>query len=541
LGRIVEISSFAMWALFAFVAVVAAYPTIADPPAVSNDTVACSTELFSLSFRDYNPKPFSFRPLSCLAKSGGRRLVLSLACNVTAGRQYDRSVYIWIEGALVLAGTTSEPRKGMAPSWTVEAEVTPFTSLLTGTTVSGQVSLGTEYDSTYNGLPSCTATLLAYSDTGAKAPDVVLPFAPVPNIPAAALLQSLPLHVAAVRLSVNAQGQNVDEFWWSCVPDNLSKPLQSCPNTAFRVLEVWVNGVLVTVGPVMPFVFTGGDDPELWMPTPNAQTLLMQPQYFDLEPGFFVGGVGTQHNVTVRVGPAPNSDWFVDASLLLTLDEGVTGAGIVSHTGPPSLGATVSSTVNTTTLSGGINVDFTASFDTTAFVVYSDSRGKVTTQRTRDFLFSNVQKIATNGTSSQLADVEQRTTFFVAVSVSGGVQTDEVDVRMVSIVNVEYRNASTAVQSSNFTTEFTYLSSDYPRGYARTSSNLVEARDVLYINITGGGFSILGNKDQRSAQSFTFRDSNDNVYLATVTAANNTVTSSTSLNHVGRLVNPYQR
>jgi hypothetical protein len=530
------------WAWFAVLAVVAAYPTIADPPVVSNDTVACSTELFSLSFRDYNPKPFSFRPLSCLAKSGGRRLVLSLACNVTAGRQYDRSVYIWIEGALVLAGTTSEPRKGMAPSWTVEAEVTQFTSLLTGTTVSGQVSLGTAFDSTYNGLPSCTATLLAYSDTGVQAPDVVLPFAPVPNTPAAALLQALPPHVAALRLSVNAQGQNVDEFWWSCVPDNLAKPLQSCPNTAFRMLEVWVNGLLVTVGPVMPFVFTGGDDPELWMPTPNAQTLLMQPQFFDLEPGFFVGGAGTQHNVTVRVGPARNSDWFVDASLLLTLDEGVTGAGIVSHTGPPSLEATVGATVNTTTLSGAIDVDFTATFDTKAFVVYSDSRGKVITQRSRGFFFSNNQKITTNGSSSQLVDVEQRSSFFVSLSAaSRGVQTDQADVRMVSIVNVDYRNASTAVQSSNFTTEFTYLSSDYASGYARTSVNLVEARDVLFINITGGGFSILGNKDQQSAQSFTFRDSNDNIYSATVTAANNTVTGSTSFNRVGRLVNPYQR
>ena len=517
--------------LLPFVLVVAAYPTIADPPVVSNDTVACFSELFSLSFRDYNSVPFSFKPPSCLEK-GGRRLVLRLACNVTAGRQFDRSVYVWIEGALVLAGTTSEPRKDMAPSWAVEAEVTQFTVLLAQTTVSGQVSLGTEYDPTYNGLPSCAATLLAYSDTGAVAPDVVLPFQPVPNAPAVELFHALPPRVAAVRLSVNAQGQNVDEFWWSCVPSSLAKPLQSCPNTAFRLLEVWVNGVLVTVGPVMPFVFTGGDDPQLWIPTPNVQTLLMQPQYFDLEPGFFGGSVGAEHNVTVRVGPAPNSDWFMDASLLLTLDEGVSGAGIVSHTRPEALQATVDSTVNVSTLSGDIEVTFHGKFETVAFLV--GSGGNVTTRRTREFIFSNRQKIVTNGTSAQLVDVQQH----ASLRVSGARRGDVVDVRLVSVVSLVASDAATAIQTSSFVTDFGYLS--HEREYERSSNNMVEAHDVLFINTTGGGFSILGNKDQQSKQIYLFRDTLGNSYTGAVTAVNNTVTGNSSHSTLSRLVNPFQ-
>ncbi len=441
----------------------------------------------------------------------------------------------------MLAGTTSEPRKVMAPSWTVEAEVTQFTALLTLATVSGQVSLGTAYDSTYNGLPSCTATLLAYSQTGVSSPDAVLPFAPVPNAPAAELISALPAIVSAVRLAVTAQGQNVDEFWWSCVPSELAKPLQSCPNTAFRLLEVWVNGVLATVGPVMPYVFTGGDDPQLWIPTPNAQTLLMQPQYFDLEPGFFSGGVEAEHNVTVRVGPTPNSDWFVDASLFLTLDDEVSAAGIVSHAGPPAVEAKVESSINMTTLSGDIKVEFRGKFETVAFVAFAGSRGNVTSRRTRDFMFSNRQKIATNGSSSQLVDVQQHATFRVLLhGQEDGGRRDEVDVRMVSVVNVEFTNASTAIQTSSFVTDFGYLSSDDGSGYERSSNNMVEAHDVLFVNTTGGGFSILGNKDQRSQQIYMFQDTSGNSFTGAVTAVNNTVTSNTSRNGLDRLVNLYQ-
>ncbi len=151
------------------------YPAIADPPVVNGDEVACSRELFSFSFDSYAARPFLAPPLSCPGSVEGRRLVLSLACNVTAGRQFDRSVFVWVGGALLLAGTTSEPRKTLAPHWVVEAEVTHFAALLEGA-LAGSVQLGTLLSPSYNGLPSCTATLAAYSVTDVAAPDAVLPF-----------------------------------------------------------------------------------------------------------------------------------------------------------------------------------------------------------------------------------------------------------------------------------------------------------------------------------------------------------------------------
>ena len=99
----------------------------------------------------------------------------------------------------------------------------------------------------------------------------------------------------------------------------------------------------------------------------------------------------------------------MDASLLLTLDDAVTGAGILSHSGPAALQATVNSSVNATTLSGDIVVEFQGRFQTVAFVEFKS--GNVTSRTTRELVFSNRQKIVTRGTSSQLVDVQQHARF----------------------------------------------------------------------------------------------------------------------------------
>ncbi len=517
------------------------YPTIADPPVVNRDEVACSTVLFDVSFKNYSAHAFSVPPLTCPGGSiAGRRLVLSLGCNVTAGRQFDRSVFVWLQGALVLAGTTSEPRKAMAPQWVVEAEVTHFAALLGARELEGAVQLGTQYSPVYDGLPSCTATLAAYSVVDVAVPNVVLPFGGAAKLPyATELVARMPRGVVAAYVEVTAQGQGMDEFWWSCLPSNISSALGPCPNSALRVVELWVDGVLVTVGSAMPYVFTGGDDPQLWIPIPNAQTLLMQPQRFDIEAGFLSSSA--VHNVTVRVGPATNNGWFVEATLFLVMSsEEATESGILSHSGPSEIDGSVSVSVNMTTLSGQVRVQCDAAFETISYVIVP-GRGNVTTRRTRLFHFANWQDIVTMGNISQSVGVQLNSALVVRTSEDGSAllssKTDSV--RMESKVALVNNNASVATQDSFFVTVFGYEEFQ-PSGYKRQSDNIVVAQDRLFINVTGGGFSILGNTNQWSKQTFYFSDTANNYYSGIVNAVANVVTSTKFYNALNKTINAYK-
>jgi hypothetical protein len=188
-----------------------AFPTVADPPVISNSIPLCQSSLFDVSFKSYAAIPFTFARPTCL--TAGLRVVLSLSCNVTEGRQFDRSIYVEVEGALVLAGTTPEPRATLSPAWTVASDLTEFTSLFSSNALFGSVNLGTVFNEEYNGLPSCAATLLVFNIISQqKVPDLVLPLGSTRSSSLQATF-SLPGAVSEAHLLVTSQGQNVDEFW----------------------------------------------------------------------------------------------------------------------------------------------------------------------------------------------------------------------------------------------------------------------------------------------------------------------------------------
>ena len=88
---------------------------------------------------------------------------------------------------------------------------------------------------------------------------------------------TLPTNITDAYLDVFAQGQSNDEFWYSCVPNDLATELESCSNTAFRESEITIDGTPAGVAPVYPWIFTGGIDPFLWIPIPGVQTLNFRP------------------------------------------------------------------------------------------------------------------------------------------------------------------------------------------------------------------------------------------------------------------------
>ncbi len=67
---------------------------------------------------------------------------------------------------------------------------------------------------------------------------------------------SFPLNVQNAYLEVFAQSQSSDEFWYTCVPDDVASELNSCTGTAFREGEVTIDGQPAGVAPIYPWIYT---------------------------------------------------------------------------------------------------------------------------------------------------------------------------------------------------------------------------------------------------------------------------------------------
>lgn len=499
---------------------VSVFPAVADPPTVCSGRLVCQERMFSLNFTSYDEHRFFLSRPPCL-DAAARRLVVQLSCNVSAGRQFDRSVFVTLEGAAVLTGTTSEPTRRAGPAWSVESDVTEFGALLRGKgTLSGTVQLGTVFDGTYNGLPACTATLIVYQRLPATArlPDVVVPLATRSEGGLEANVPPLPSTLSSLELHLMVQGQGGDEFWWSCVPSNLSKALGTCGNTAFRAVEVRVNGVVVALAMPFPYIFTGGLDPLLWIPTPAPQTLLLQPLRVVVPAGFFPPARNA--TVTISVGPQSNSFWNVGATLFGRLDPGVVGRGIVSHVEPSAGNVSVVVSLNSTTLSGTVAVAFASRVRTLEYVDRSGGvRETFLTQRTVNF--TNAQSFATNGTSAQLVVVRQHTGWREKRSrVSDNVVTHYQDVVYPFFASIEQEQAALLHMTSHIDLAFRSVRGSALQ-YRSEVWDRVAARDTLVVNATGGGFRIVGNSNQTSHQEYQFTDNRGSCFRRHVSASNN--------------------
>src|SRR5207248_6643691 len=154
--------------------------------------------------------------------------------------------------------------------------------------------------------------------------DVVLPLSSGPdggtvglNTTASQLSEtfSLPLNIERAELDVFAQSQANDEFWYTCVPNDVAGELQSCGGTAFREAEVSIGGEPAGVAPVYPWIYTGGIDPLLWRPNNiNFSNL----QRFNITATDYVQDIKQQTSITsltTRAGGGANtvdlkrSDW----------------------------------------------------------------------------------------------------------------------------------------------------------------------------------------------------------------------------------------
>jgi hypothetical protein len=399
---------------------VSAEPLVARPR-----TTPCTVLLFTnQAFADFNTKNFNYTPpANC--PGPWAKVVLTADFTVTAGRQYDRTAQFYLGGANIYFGTTAEPRAGLSPSWHVERDVTDLSALFKSAQAGTAILynfVGVYNGVTYDGIIYANAHLefypASFGDRASRAPDVVIGMpgnsgAANLNTTADQLSQTLtlPTNVESAYLDVIAQAQSSDEFWYLCVPTDLTGPLQSCGNTGFRETEVTIDGQPAGVAPVYPWIYTGGVDPYLWEPIPGVQTLNFKPYRVDLTPFAGVLSNGQPHTVALSVFNA-SSYFSVTANLLLYTDHAaqqVTGA-IVNNTLTPSPTPIVSANVTVDengNANGPISVTAKRNYSITGYT--NTSHGRVETTVSQRIAFSNTQNFTIDAMSYE-QDLKQSTT-----------------------------------------------------------------------------------------------------------------------------------
>lgn len=515
----------------------------ADPPVTRPDTTPCVVQLFNgVAFADFSPKAFSFvPPADC--PGPWAKVVLNADFSIQAGRQFDRTAEIWIGGVNVYFGTTSEPSGKMARSWHIERDLTDYTALFQNPQT-GRVDLGNLVNSTFTSTLFGTAEIQFYPVAHHRAPrtaDVVLPLASDPtggtsflSTTTSALSRtfSLPTNVERAFLDVVAQSQAGDEFWYTCVPNDVANELQSCGGTGFRESQISIDGQPAGVAPVYPWIYTGGIDPLLWRPIPGVQTLNFEPFRVDLTPFAGLLSNGQPHTVSVSVFNA-NSGFSTTATLLLFQDhERKTVTGAVTQN---SIGASPTPNVveNLTTdssgnITGTVTVTSSRHFKVAGFV--NTSHGRVQTEVEQDIGFSNSQNFNITNTAF-IQNITQRTNISSETRTQGGGDDNDrafrqafewpLDLGLSFVVNPDGTASQTTTIKQQFLSAETGHGEDGQETFHAVSNTATPSDTLLF----DANFNITGSTGQQSTQTFFSLDSTDGCFSRTITASAGLLTS----------------
>jgi hypothetical protein len=516
----------------------------ADPPVPRPNTVPCVVQLFNnVAFNNFSPKFFTFQP-PVVCPGPWAKVVLIADFSIQAGRQFDRTAEIWIGGVNVYFGTTSEPSQTVARSWHVERDLTDYTALF-NTAQNGRVDLGNLVNSTFTSTLFGTAQLqfypLAHNTNGAPTTaDLVLPLASDPtggttflNTGSDSLSKSFtfPTNVERAYLDVVSQSQAGDEFWYTCVPNDVANELQSCGGTGFRETEVSIDGQPAGVAPVYPWIYTGGIDPFLWRPIPGVQTLNFVPYRVDLTPFAGVLSNGQPHSVSVNVFNA-NGGFSTTATLLLFRDHGaqvVTGQ-VTQNTIGAGPTPNVVENLNTDA-SGNITgtVTATSSRKFTVAGLVNTSHGTVRTNVDQSISFSNIQSFNISNTAF-VQDITQRTNITSETKTQGGGDNPRafqqnfqwpLDLDFSFNINPDGSGAQTTIIKQQYLS--TQSGHEGPGADSfRSISNTVTPSDTLLFDANG---NLTGTTGQQSAQTYFSHDSTGGCFSRTITAATGVLTS----------------
>ncbi|MFZ0481400.1 MAG: peptide-N4-asparagine amidase [Terriglobales bacterium] len=516
----------------------------ADPPVPHPKTQPCKVVLFKgFKFDNFSAQDFSYTPpADCAAPWAA--VILEANFSVTKGIQYDRTANIWIGPTNIYFGTTSEPDPNNGRHWHVERDLTTYSSIFT-TTQPGSVYLFNLYNKQYNGLLEGNATLyfypLAPHQSRPSAADQVIGFSGSSTggtvalgTPTTLLEQTLtfPTNIESLFFDVFAQGQSTDEFWYSCVPNDIAGELNDCGSTAFRESEITIDGTPAGVAPVYPWIFTGGIDPYLWIPIPGVQTMNFKPYQVNLTPFASVLNDGNPHTIALSVFNA-DSYFSATAALRLYLDAKstqVTGAVTTNTLTVPN--PTIVENLNTKpngSLVGTVSTKSGHNFEITGYA--NTSHGVVTTTVQQDIKFSNLQYFKASNTQFE-QNITQGTTVHSVVTskTQTGTTVTTVNHDWPLLLDINYVVApdGSATQTTTSNQFFEGDSAARHNGVATTfgeNRNRVITTDTLNFDSSG---NFTGNSNMSSSQNYFASDSTGYCYSRSITAASNVLTGITN-------------
>ena len=511
----------------------------ADPPVLRPPSTPCKVVLFdNLAFEDFNPKSFAYEPpANC--PGPWRKIVFEGNFSVTAGIQFDRTANVWLGGTNIYFGTTAEPSPTLSPSWHVESDLTEYAPLFLSSQA-GQVDIGNLVNSMYTGIIYGSADVEFYplEQGGVQNPrpfDAVLPLSATPGTVTLAsptdtlsATLSLPMNIERAFLDVYAQSQNADEFWYTCVPDDVAGELQSCPSTAFRETEITVDGQPAGVAPVFPWIYTGGIDPFLWFPLPGVETLNFIPYRVDLTPFAGLLSNGQPHTVSLSIFNVDNY-FSTTAALLLLLDQNATQvSGGVTHNGltaAPNPNVVEKLNTSNGNITGTVSVTSGRDFAITGYV--EGSAGKVTTTVSQNILFANLQNFNITSTN-YVQDITQNTQIYSTTTIEDrtGTRVTSLVARYPLTVDISLGpSGNNIAQTTTIHQEHHYETTDKVNGkvtFNNERNNAVGPTDTLLLD---QNFHVIGNQGQSSFNHYFLNNSLGGCYNLTLDAATNVLTA----------------
>jgi peptide N-acetyl-beta-D-glucosaminyl asparaginase amidase A len=507
----------------------------ADPNITRPTTTPCVVQLFSdASFYDFNVENFTFTPPSA-CPGPWAKVILESDINLNAGIQYDRTANFWLGPVNIYFGTTAEP-SNIGPSWHIENDLTDYSSIFY-TTQSGQANIGNTLCCGLTSTIYASASLefypLAPGQTAPVAADVVLPLSAGPSGGTVALNTStdtlsgtftMPTNVESAYLDVYSQSQSNDEFWYTCVSNDVAGELDNCGNTGFRETEISIDGQSAGVAPVFPWVFTGGIDPYLWLPIPGIQTLNFKPYRVNLTPFAGLLSNGQPHTVSLSVYNA-DSYFSATASLLLYLDSGttqITGAVTQNTLTAPSPVVTENLNVQPTYIRGTVDMKSNRTFTISGYA--NTSRGKVTTKVTQTVDFNNNQYYNLTNTV-YLEDITLGSSVSSTTTTSGGgaattVESQTFNFPMTMDINEVVEPDGDLDLTTNVIQNYTATVSTKQNNVVTYTSSMVNTgqhKDTI-------DYNTFINQNQSASQQYNYWDSTGASYLCDLSAAANVLT-----------------
>jgi len=509
----------------------------ADPNVARPSTKPCVVPLFSgAQFFDFNVENFNYAPPSA-CPGPWAKVVLKADISLNAGIQFDRTANFWLGPVNIYFGTTAEP-SNIGPSWHIENDLTDYSSIFY-TAQTGQADIGNTLCCGLTSTIFASASLefypLAKGETAPAAADQVLALSGGASGGTVALNTTsstlsgtftLPTNVERAFLDVYSQSQSNDEFWYTCVANDVAAELENCGNTGFRETEITIDGEPAGVAPVSPWIFTGGIDPFLWSPIPGVQTLNFKPYRVNLTPFAGLLSNGAPHTVSLSVYNA-DSYFSATASLLLYLDSGATQiTGEITQdtlTAAPSPVITEKLNVQPTFTKGTVNLKSNRSFTISGYV--NTSHGKVTTKIAQNVNFFNNQYYDITSTQ-YLENISLGSSVWSTTTTSKGGDDTTVTTQSFSFpLTMDLNEFAASNGDTDLTTKATQTyesfvttwKNNWP-AYSSFQSNTGQHADTIDFNTSL-------NSNQSASQQYFSWDSTSPPYFCTISAKANVLTA----------------